>query len=295
MGPNKPLEMSNILIVGVARNCAGSIKNDIVRIHHAFSSAVDIKWLIVESDSDDDTPEQLHMLKSRFDLEIIVCGRLRDKYPNRTERIAICRNRYVKEIQGNKNYNSVDYIVVADLDGVNSRLRQQSVNSCWNYKLEWDACFANQAAPYYDIWALRHKFWNPNDCYEQERQLLTIGYDGYSSRNLSIYSKMLTIDKESAPIRVDSAFGGLAIYKKYLFINNYYEGLNSEGGEVCEHVSFNQRVSVSACLAILPNLINGGWNEHSKRSKSLNRLIIYLATRVFTKRDLQRLRGTFSR
>ena len=50
---------------------------------------------------------------------------------------------------------------------------------------------------------------------------------------------MRIIPTNSDWIEVDSAFGGLAIYKKKCFDIGHYVGTYSNGKEVCEHVSFN--------------------------------------------------------
>jgi hypothetical protein len=153
----KTISSSKVLIVGLARNCQDTIEHEVQIINSAFSEAKTVNWLVIESDSDDETLATLEKLSENVEFAFVTLGNLRKQYPKRTARIAKCRNRYLQELRANKKYNNIDYVVVADLDGVNSDLTKTAVRSCWKFTEEWDACFANQSKVYYDIWALRHK------------------------------------------------------------------------------------------------------------------------------------------
>jgi hypothetical protein len=136
---------------------------------------------------------------------------------------------------------------------------------------------ANQAAPYYDIYALRHPEWSPNDCWHYESELRSQGMNPLFARQRAIYDRMITISPDSEWIPVDSAFGGLAIYKRSLFDNVKYFSVLPNGDHVCEHVTLHQQMKIKgAKLFINPALINSGWNNHnsSKRlTKKFNRLV----------------------
>tara|TARA_B100000886_G_scaffold336528_1_gene295492 strand:+ start:1593 stop:2405 length:813 start_codon:yes stop_codon:yes gene_type:complete len=258
------LKLSNILIVGVVRNCEKKVIDEVNKINDAFSNALSIQWLIVESDSQDKTVESLRKLKNKINLRFLALGNLIEKFPKRTERIAFCRNIYIREINSNKTYENIQYIIVADLDGVNCDLSVQSVNKCWESNVDWDACFANQSEPYYDVWALRHNEWSPDDCWKLFRYLHRKGMAIPKAQFIAVYSRMLKIHKEYEPIKVHSAFGGLGIYKKNIIENCYYDGLDENGRECCEHVAFHNQMKKGTKLYIIPGLINCGWNEHNK-------------------------------
>ena len=173
------------------------------------------------------------------------------------------------------------YVAVGDLDGVNSRLNRKSVLSCW-IRDDWDACTANQLGPYYDIYALRHTEWSPDDCWRYEAQLLKKGMNPISAREKAVYSRQRKIPASSPWINVDSAFGGLAIYKRESLENATYSGLDLNGEEICEHVTLHAAMKADGRkLYINPRLINDEWNEHSKanmawpRAKRLIKLILY--------------------
>ena len=132
-------------------------------------------WFIVESDSNDETLEKLSSIKGVENFNFKSLGKLEDKFPKRTERIAYCRNYYLQELENNEKFKNVDFLATVDLDGVNNLLTNDAVKSCWQMNNEWDVCSANQSGPYYDIWALRHKKWSPNDCWKEARELLNGG------------------------------------------------------------------------------------------------------------------------
>lgn len=284
---------ANFLVVGLARNCESSIQNDIKKINNAFSNSNLVKWLVIESDSSDETLTILQQLKKDIDLDYSSLGKLADQYPLRTERIALCRNEYLKQIRSNTIYDEIDYVVVADLDDVNIKLESTSVEQCWNLNEKWDACFANQSGPYYDIWALRHPLWSPNDCYMHENYLKSSGYKDFLARYLAVYSRMITLPSNSKPIQVDSAFGGLGIYTKEFFNEGSYIGVDSDNNEICEHVSFHIDRTNNTNLFIIPSLINCGLNEHSKQSKFYNLFLLFCLSCFMSFHRMQQIRHAY--
>jgi len=289
MKKNKPFVQCNFLIVGLVRNCERTIEKNIKVIHNAFKKAKKVNWLIIESDSDDLTKEKLNLISHKYSLKILNLGELRFKYPLRTQRIAYCRNQYVDKIRYDPMYKEVDYVVVADLDGVNHLINSQSVQKCWKVSVQWDACFANQSSYYYDIWALRHSLWSPNDCFKQHKDLVEEGFDPFYSKQISLYSRMIKIPQNAKPIKVTSAFGGLGIYKKELFEHSEYCGLDKNGDEVCEHVLFHEKFIKTKNLFIFPFLINSKHSEHTKERKPAIQFFIFLISRFFSFEKLKRL------
>ena len=259
MGTNK------VLIVGVVRNCAQYLSNQILILDNAFQRFSAIQWLLIESDSSDETREVLLDLKSKipfFDFKTM--GSLEPLMKSRTQRIAYCRNQYLKHIRESQQYADVEYVVVADFDGVNSLLSSQAVNSCWSHE-GWSVCTANQEGPYYDIWALRHEVWSPGDCWAQYHFLINHGLPQDASRFAAVYSKMIKIPQNSTWLKVQSAFGGLAIYRKSVLQEGAYIGLDKFGAEVCEHVSLHDKIIRSGFdIYINPRLINADFIDHTE-------------------------------
>ena len=165
------LKKLTLAIVGLARNCEQTIRADIQRLKASAQNAKSIVWLIVESDSSDNTIAELEILQSEIEnFQFASLGNLSETIPKHTDRISHCRNYYADKIRIDHRFSNIDYVVVADLDGLNNKLNQTSFESCWE-RTDWDMCAANQDGPYYDIWALRHKEWCPEDCWAQYKFL----------------------------------------------------------------------------------------------------------------------------
>jgi len=261
----------SILIVGTARNVEGAINQTIAKLINAFSSFKNLSWLIVESDSSDNTITALQKLSANIpNFRYISKGLLQETMLLRTERLAACRNEYLKEIRENPLYSHIDYVVIADLDGVNNLLTPEAVISCWTNS-DWDVLTANQAGPYYDIWALRHKTWCPNDCFEQFRLLVDRGAEGNRALFTAVYSKMVNIPGVNPCIPVESAFGGLAIYRREALMKGSYAGLNSRGEEVCEHTTLHKTLIEGGYkIFINPALINTDYTDHTMHMKPVS-------------------------
>ena len=254
----------NILCVGIIRNGASCLHRSVTTIDKAFSFTTKKQWLIIESDSDDNTVDLLDSLKNEIpNFFFSSMGSLKERMPHRTERIAFCRNQYLQHVFENPRFAEVEYVVMADLDGVNDGLNWQAALSCWT-RTDWDACFANQSGAYYDVWALRHPIWSPNDCWQQAAFLSHFGMNDDYARLVSVASRMMEIPSTSQWIPVTSAFGGLGIYKKNILKDLQFRGLGSSGAPECEWVSFNEHLCHKGYkLFINPQMINGGFNEHS--------------------------------
>jgi hypothetical protein len=161
-------------------------------------------------------------------------------------------------------YGDFDYVAMLDLDGVNRDLTSSSVESIWKFD-SWDVAFANQPFRYYDIWALRAKGWSDGDCWQQYQELSET-IPAADAKRIAITSKMKSIPEKSQPILVESAFGGLGIYRTASFLDGKYMGMDSNGNEICEHVYFHQSLSkMGYKLYIMPSLVN-----LNRRSQLLN-------------------------
>ncbi len=246
------------LVVGVARNCGETIEAEYNRLKNALTRFKTVHFYIVESDSNDNTLAKLNSLKaSNSNFEFISLGSLKSQIPKRTDRISHCRNQYLKELKENDTYKNIQYVIIADLDGVNNLISEKAINSCWQFD-DWDVCTSNQKGLYYDIYALRHPLLNPVDWqkiyiyYTRE-----LGIDSIEAKNMALYSKMFQISTSTKPILVDSAFGGFAIYKKESLLNTKYIGLDENGNEICEHVTLHKQITDKGFkIYINPKLIN---------------------------------------
>ena len=295
--------MIKVAIVGTISNVENELGNDLEQLINALADFNVSNIFLVESDSTDQTSILLEKLISKHsNLKYAKLGNLKDQIPHRIDRIRFCRNYYVQWIRENYTAHLWDYVVVADLDGMNKKIKSAGINSCFLSTISWDAVFANQKYGYYDIYALRHPIWMPYDCFrvlnivkkKLELWLLArpirsflfkrIYFD--QLRKKLIYNKMFKIPVNSEWIQVRSAFGGLAIYRTELFLKNDYSVICDRGFIRSEHIDFHEKcIKDDYKLFINPKLINSTWNEYNVNKNIIvrqSRSIFYeLKQRIF--------------
>jgi glycosyltransferase involved in cell wall biosynthesis len=261
------------LIVGLARDCAVELAATLPRLDRLNASFDELKYVVVTNDSADHTPALLQKWsQQRTNARIIELSGLSRNVPTRSARLAVCRNICLSEWKRDiRSGCSYDYLIVLDLDGLNANLIDEPNFSAAILAApqEWGGLFANQRDKYYDIWALRHSEWCPNDCW-QEVSIYTKRFPILRKRREKIAiaryvrSRAIHIPPDSAPIQVQSAFGGFAVYRPKYLRDAYYLGLTHSGDPVCEHVPFHEMIRANgAKLYILPSLLNDSPAEHS--------------------------------
>ena len=265
-----PIDECSLLIAGVVRNGARRMRRDIESIRRAVADAGfrRVRWLIVESDSSDATIDILRDLQLDCPgFDFITLGSTIAWHPLRTDRIARCRNVYLTALDTDPEYADVTHVLVADLDGVCGDLTGDALASCWQLDEPWSVCAANQGDYYYDVWALRHRQWCPVDAWGQREALLPLIGEAQADK-LALFSRMVHIPRERAPIEVDSAFGGLAIYRRDALFRARYDGVDAHGQPVCEHVSLHAHLRAAGHrVYIHPALINAQRTKHAGRKK----------------------------
>jgi len=284
------LGKAQIVLVGTISNVASHLESELGRISRALSDHNLTNIILVESDSADETisiTEALAILDTR--IELITLGKLKTSIPDRIERIRHCRQVYVERLREIQKTRRIDFVVVADLDGMNSRISKKDINLSIESE-GWDAALANQWLGYYDLLALRHPVWMPGNCFEEyyrarEKSLSVrkfanfVGafHSYYLADQLKaryVYSKMIKIPRSAEAIEVDSGFGGFGIYKAQVFLDCDY-AINSEifYGE-CEHISLSRQMREDGYkIYIHPWLINSVWNTYNVNKFSVIRHI----------------------
>jgi len=266
-----------ILLVGTVSNVAKTIEKELKVVLDALSVFDFVEVFLVESDSTDETVKILKKIASNNNnFKFIAMGKLKDKYPHRIARIAYCRNIYVKYIRENNDTGKWNFVAVADLDGMNFKLNKRGILSCFETNIDWDGVMANQRFGYYDLYALRASGWVEEDCFEEletikniikppklsKNRLLNfiLNFRHYDKlRKSIIYDRMKVLPKKSEFVKVQSAFGGFAIYKKNLLLNTKYYDAN-----ISEHVLFHTSEAVKDCnFYINPRLINNKINIYN--------------------------------
>ncbi len=268
------LNLKKVAIVGIVRDVEETILEDYQKLKHSLSIFGGIKWFLVESDSSDNSLQSLSEIrKSNSDFDFVSLGKIRELGVSRTVAMAKSRNRYLLELRENERFTDIDFVVVADFNGLNNLISLDSVISCFE-RDDWDACFANQSKRYYDIWALRHDLWSPNDCWRQHEFLRKYINFPEFALYVSVQSRMIHIPKDSEWIEVESAFGGFAIYRRNVLDDVNYFGISVDGEPICEHVPLNLSLNAMGYkLMINPKLINADTTDHSKNSNLFSLLI----------------------
>jgi hypothetical protein len=255
------IEEARVLVAGVARNCGRSLPATVSALERATTGFKSREFLIIESDSTDDTVEKLAALEARGRIAYWSLGNLKAQFSLRTERIAHCRNQIVAHVR-NREVQDLDFVILADLDGVNSNVTRDAIEDGWRRDEPWDVLTANQREFYYDIWALRHHYWSPVDCWEAARELEPL-FGRRTARRLAVTSKQVRIQAGAGLIEVESAFGGLGIYTAEAYSAGTYTGTKGDGEELCEHVPFHAELRARGFrIYINPALLNTTQIEH---------------------------------
>jgi hypothetical protein len=173
-------------------------------------------------------------------------------------------------------FSDFDYALMIDCDNINSNLIDLSaMRRAVSFLEQTAGCagvFANSAGVYYDLWALRHPTLCPGDIWEEMGDYV-ISNKVTDERAFDQFFKprLLTISPDEEPIEVDSAFGGLGIYRFSSLLENTREYVGQKlktisvgsaaarnvGWEVCDHVAFNMAFRERGeKLVLLPYLTN---------------------------------------
>jgi len=288
-------EKASVAVVGVAKNVEGSVRREFLRFQKVLEEFEFKGMYVVESDSQDNSIAVLEELAKKYSKFIYTSlGKLEPILPNRIERIRFCRNRYVSEIRQNIIFLKTDFIIVADLDNINSFLRKSDLTSALTQSsFTWTGLFPNQLINYYDLLALRSRNWLKTDF----NYLIWRAYSISSRKNeiASILDKLryelirqkffkrkcLRIKHNQHPIKVESAFGGLGIYKAEIFLECDYGGGTGVLSNECEHVEFHRQAgNLGKEFFLLPSLYNNLVSRHTFRKYLLCRILFNLGRKM---------------
>ncbi len=266
-----------IIFAGAVQNCANYLPLVLKNIEEISSIASESSYIFVENDSKDKTKSVLNNWGSKKDNFRLINLDGLNKIPIRGLRLEYARNTYLEIIKNNKILSNYDFLFVMDMDDaskypIDKKVIKKGLNFL-NSTVENAAIFANQIGTYYDMWTIRHSKYCPNDVWEEVFDYARINEvsDEEAYKN-TFAKKLISFSKDLPPIEVNSAFGGLGIYKLKFVVNNLNPYLGSKikildskktiekicRWQVCEHVHFNYGIKAQGGkMFIYPELVNG--------------------------------------
>jgi hypothetical protein len=244
------------VFTGLARNCAQHLPGVLANLERFAAPYDEAAFVFVVSDSTDDSGALLARWLEGRRGRVIDLGTLEHQLPRRTERIAHARNAALDEIE--RHSGGHPHLVVADLDDVMAAPVATDAFAAAGRWLDEGpqraGVLANAQPRYYDVWALRHEQWCPNDCWHPIWGRPT--HETFEAAKFrEVFARQIAIPPRLAPIAVRSAFGGLGIYRLPLPPDARYRGVDAEGRDVSEHVAFNDAlIRAGGQLHIFPAL-----------------------------------------
>lgn len=263
------MENKCIVLCGCTKNSSGYIYRNLENLYNIKSLCKEFHVVLFENDSSDTTKDVLKEFRdSHLNVHLIfdtLNGKIStpettkpySRYVQKPLNLTYSRNSLLSYVR--THFLDFDYMIMVDLDSVIRDFKTSIINEVIEkYQYDsWDALTANSDKKYYDIWALRihHDVWNPD-----LHGILwkdPIDYDCWMMRdkNKSVNANQICIPHNSPLIPVNSAFGGLGIYKISSIENCMYDA-EYDGSLTCEHVYFHNEMIKKGCkIFICPSLI----------------------------------------
>ncbi|MDF2373727.1 MAG: hypothetical protein P1V21_23355 [Rhizobiaceae bacterium] len=273
-----------VVFAGLARDCGHALPAILRSMAEFGENLQDWGYIFLENDSVDDTAALLSTFDAQHQRGIVrsISNSPETKIDLRTERLAALRNRCLDEIFSDARLGQFDHLIIMDLDAVNEYFDASRLLELLDTEdPDWTAIFANQSERYYDIWALRHPDWSPDDCWKRVRERPE-SMSKEEAIAKFVASRRVKLDLQEGFIEVQSAFGGLGLYKLQALRDCQYVGVDEDGSEICEHVAFHRCLTEKGGkLYVDPLLINGrGDHRHNagmslvtKAKRKLNKLL----------------------
>ena len=234
---------SKVAVVGLARDCADNLRNSLLLLEELGSRFNWPRGFIYENDSEDDTQEVL--FRDRPSWLTVTCDvknrpHLTGFERSRTVALAEYRNacrEWVAETTGD-----ADFVVVLDLDADGGFSVDGVLNSLAWLEKHADAAGmgsfsllritedGKEKFAHHDSWAARLNWWS----------------DRKSVTGLGWFHQLFP-PVGAPPIRMNSCFGGLAVYRAAAYLAGRYAG-----GD-CEHVPFHRSIAESTGLSMYLN------------------------------------------
>ena len=238
---------SRLAVLAIARTAMPHLTNTLALVDETMATFAGASMYVYENDSADDTAAVLDDFASSRPGVVVEHGETgepdtRGFEPDRTARLARCRNRCLDWLAGNAADHP--YTLVLDLDPHGGFSPQGILNSLgWIAEYlgrQWQSsavggmasfslfCHRNAdgsvGIAHYDAYAMRLNWW-------EDRRDAAGGVK---------WAHMLMPPVGSPPIPMNSAFGGACLYRTPALLSSRYSGVGVDGGPDCEHVALHR-------------------------------------------------------
>jgi hypothetical protein len=268
----------SVVFATTVKNAAGYISNFIKIVSDLSKIYKDYYIIIVEADSQDNTINMIKKITKNYKCKLLCLNTKKIKF--RTSRLSIARNKILEVIKKDKNLNKFDDLILLDSDKVNRLITSNKIfESISAAPKDWVGIFPNQKIFYYDLWGLRIKQYYNFDCFNELKKYAKKIKPSYAYYKVIFKNFFLINSFKKRFIEVDSAWGGMGIYKLKYAIKSKY---NSNRGRNNEIVFFNKTISMhKKKLYIDKKLINSyGFNDHIIKG------FIYILSNYYAKKLL---------
>jgi len=238
-----------IYFVGLSKNCFENTKKNLeFLIDFNENYDLNIKIIVVDSDSDDGTKEYCRNLLNEKKIEAFrEEDEITKKYPSRISRIAYCRNVGLDIIKSSYLQPSLYIPMDFDLNLFKFINKEEFMNllEFFSKSNNIDALFPFSYPYYYDIFALRKEGWINGETLLKSIKLkrkMKIG--SFIFNYLYIFRKQYKPEKfKEDLIGVECAFGGMGFYKitQPEQIEKTYKTKEVDEDLYTEHLSFNSQ------------------------------------------------------
>ena len=238
-----------LIAVGLVKNAASVVDRNVRTLHDVLERTCGDAFTIVvyENDSTDDTASRLGQLARSLPRLKVICERGVDaRHPERIARIAHCRERLLAEARAIDAATPCTHYVVVDLDSrIAESIRPEQLSAAIR-KLDdegLDGVFPLSSPVYYDIAALRAPPWCAGDCIlDRVRDLPR--YGAYGAVLMHVVAKQKPVGEfpPGSLIPVESAFGGVGVYRFEAIRDKTYLSHDYVTSPFCEHVVLHSQL-----------------------------------------------------
>lgn len=217
----------DVYICAVARNVAKVSPMAIPRIERLGSLFNSYRVYVFENDSEDNSKSILQKWSDRNDRvltehETLNLPDLRGTEPERLVRMAYCRNKYLSHLQCAR---STDFVIILDFD-VDGGWSYHGIANSFGYIHQKgyniigsnSIIYKDRVRMFYDAWAYRRL--------------------GHDEAHLFVETNLLQYNRGELPFKVNSAFGGLAIYRADLL----NQGVVKYEADDCDHPTLHKQL-----------------------------------------------------